>query len=393
MQKDLFGNALSLESSPTKSFSNTSSSSAKKANGAHNSTSRYVGLKEMLDQNFAENWNWELVDTTKINSIRAEYSFLDLFSGAGGISMGAKLAGLKKLASIEIDKDASNTIKKNFPESHHFEMPIQNLIVDSLDSVLKGEKVNIIFGGPPCQGFSVAGLRKPDDPRNQLFKEYVRIVKHIEPDFVVVENVPGILTMENGKVYQELIKQFADVGYPNMTVRILESATFGVPQLRTRAIFIGNRLGIKNPYPQEIFSKDNYKTIEDAIEDLKYVPRDSTINHEWTKHSKNIEDKIALIPPGGSLYESFRDAYKRQYKGVPSMTVKENHGGCHVHYELNRVLSAREMARLQTFPDDFIFCGTFKRAYWQIGNALPCLMATHISKAIIKKLQDYYQAT
>lgn len=388
MQKNLFGETLSVAvKNPKKHIRKT-----KSFNGAHNATSRYKGLKEILDNDRLENGNWETVDTTIISNEKTNLTFMDLFSGAGGISVGVRKAGFKKLASVEIDNDASNTIRKNFPEAVHFETPIQDIREEEIDEALKGQPVNVIFGGPPCQGFSVAGLRNPNDPRNRLFQEYVRIVKHLKPEFVVLENVPGILTMEGGKVYKEIIKQFSDAGYPNMSVRILEAATFGVPQLRTRAILIANRLGLVNPYPKEIFSKENYLPIESAIDDLKTVPRSAVANHEWTQHSEKLEKRIALIPHGGSLYETFRDAYKRQYKGVPSMTVKENHGGCHVHYELNRVLSAREMARLQTFPDDFIFTGSFKRAYWQIGNAVPCLMAEHIAKAIKHRLNEFHSS-
>jgi DNA (cytosine-5)-methyltransferase 1 len=171
-----------------------------------------------------------------------------------------------------------------------------------------------------------------------------------------------------------------------MSVRILEAATFGVPQLRTRAIFIANRLGVKNPYPQEILAKSNYNSMKAAIDNLKNVPRFGLPNHEWTQHSREFEERISRVPFGGSLYETFRDAFKRQYPDVPSMTCKENHGGCHIHYELNRVISAREMARLQTFPDNFVFTGSFKRAYWQIGNAVPCLMAKHIALSIKSEL-------
>lgn len=353
-----------------------------KPNGARDAVSRYSGLKQNLDNDKIYNGNWFEIDTTKVNDKSLPINFIDLFSGAGGIAVGVRSAGFKKIASVEIDEDASNTIRKNFPESAHFEMPIENLSEEMIDEVLRGKKINVVFGGPPCQGFSVAGLRRPHDPRNILFREYIRVVKHLQPEFVVLENVPGILTMENGKVYQEIIKQFHEIGYPDMTVRILEAATFGVPQLRTRAIFIANRLGLKNPYPKTIFERKNYKTIESAIDDLKFVPRFGVPNHEWTRHSEEFEERISKVPHGGSLYETFRDAFKRQYKGVPSMTVKENHGGCHIHYELNRVLSAREMARLQTFPDDFIFTGTFKRVYWQVGNAVPCLMAKHIALAV-----------
>ena len=350
--------------------------------GSREAVSRYSGIKNLLDSDKLNNGNWANVDTTKVSDQSTKFTFMDLFSGAGGISVGVKQAGFQKVASVEIDKDASNTIRNNFPESVHFELPIENLTESLLQEKLGTKKVNVIFGGPPCQGFSVAGLRNPDDPRNKLFQEYVRLVKHFKPEFIVLENVPGILTMEKGRVYKEILKQFEEIGYPDMSVRILEAASFGVPQLRTRAIFIANRLGVENPYPQEIFDRKNYNTIESAIDDLKSVPKDPKINHVWTQHSPEFEARIAQIPHGGSLYETFRDAFKRQYCGVPSMTVKENHGGCHVHYELNRVLSAREMARLQTFPDDFIFSGSHKRAYWQIGNAVPCLMAKHIGLAV-----------
>jgi DNA (cytosine-5)-methyltransferase 1 len=194
--------------------------------------------------------------------------------------------------------------------------------------------------------------------------------------------------MQSGEVYREILRQLEEIGYKGTTVRILEAAEFGVPQLRTRAVFIGNRLGLRNPYPKQIFNRTSYRTIESAIDDLKYLPFDPIINHHGTAHSKEMEKRIARIPPGGSLYKSFRDAWKRQYKGVPAMTIKENHGGVHVHYELNRVLTAREMARLQTFPDNFIFSGSFKRAYWQIGNAVPCLLAEQIALAIKKMLFD-----
>ena len=357
-----------------------------KRNGTKEAISRYSGLKANLNNDKIYNGNWFEIDTQNVSDTSSDFNFIDLFSGAGGISVGVKSAGFNKIASVEIDKDASNTIRKNFPESIHFEMPIENLSEEMLTDTLKGRKINVIFGGPPCQGFSVAGLRNPSDPRNQLFREYIRIVKHIMPEFVVIENVPGILTMEKGTVYQEIIKQFAEIGYPDMSVRILEAATFGVPQLRTRAIFVANRLGLKNPYPKEIFNKSNYNSMKNTIDDLKNVPRSGVPNHEWTQHSEDFEARIAKVPFGGSLYETFRDAFKRQYPDVPSMTCKENHGGCHIHYELNRVISAREMARLQTFPDDFIFTGTFKRAYWQIGNAVPCLMAKHIALAIKSEL-------
>lgn len=360
----------------------TNKAKKSKTNGTRDAMSRYSGLKSRFDADLF-NANWIEIDTVKETGPgKKEINYIDLFAGAGGLSQGFKQAGFHKIMSVEMDKDASNTIRRNFPESKHFEGKIEDLTDEEIRGVVGEKTVHVVCGGPPCQGFSVAGLRNPHDPRNQLFRQFVRIVNVVKPWFVVLENVPGILTMQNGDVYREIIRQFALAGYGNMSVRILEAATFGAPQLRTRAVFIGNRFGVQNPYPAERYNKTTYRSIESAIDDLKDHPRDPSINHEWTAHSKKFEERISRVPPGGSLYETFRDAYKRQYKGVPSMTAKENHGGTHIHYEKNRVLSARELARLQTFPDDFIFAGTMKRAYWQIGNAVPCVLARSIALAL-----------
>jgi DNA (cytosine-5)-methyltransferase 1 len=329
-------------------------SKRKRGNGTQDRISRYNELKRSLDKEVF-NQNWLSVDTQKVSKKRSGFNFIDLFSGAGGLSLGFKQAGFNKLLSIEVDSDASKTIEKNFPESNHIEDRIENVTFKQIDKALNGKVVHIVCGGPPCQGFSVAGLRNPKDPRNKLFREFIRIVRHLKPLYVVMENVPGILTMEKGKVYREILSQFSEAGYPDTSVRILEAATFGVPQLRTRAIFIGNRLGLKNPYPIEILKPIEYKTIKSAIDDLKSRPFNPEIGHWWTKHSEKMEKRISRVKPGDSLYDTYRDAYKRQYADAPSMTIKENHGGVHIHYELNRVLSVREMARLQTFPDDFFF--------------------------------------
>jgi Site-specific DNA methylase len=117
------------------------------------------------------------------------------------------------------------------------------------------------------------------------------------------------------------------------------------------------------------------------------MPRNSDINHDWTKHSLKFEARIAEVPPGGSLYETFRDAFKRQRVGQPSMTIKENHGGTHIHYKLNRCISTREMARLQAFPDEFIFKGTYKEGFKQVGNAVPPLLANHVALAVMESIK------
>lgn len=182
-------------------------------------------------------------------------------------------------------------------------------------------------------------------------------------------------------------KNLRKITLVDMSVAILESAAYGVPQIRPRAIFIANRFGMENPYPKIKLLPHEYKPIESAISDLPEYTAIPEINHEWTRHSPEYMERIAKVPPGGSLYESYVDAFKRQYPGKPSMTVKENHGGTHIHPYLNRVISAREMARLQTFPDSFIFKGSMKKAMWQIGNAVPPRLAECISYGLIPYLK------
>lgn len=355
--------------------------------GAASATSRYTKVRERLDNDIF-NQNWSILPSRPV-PISPSLRFGDLFSGAGGMSVGFRRAGFEKCFSVEINPYASATIRRNFPDSHHFEMPIEDLTREHLRSVPGALDVDILCGGPPCQGFSVAGRRVADDPRNKMFLEFCRIVEMVRPDAFVMENVPGILTMQGGAVYRAILDRFAEMGYPGTSVRILEAAEFGVPQLRTRAIFIGNRLGIKNPYPAPTHARHQYRSIDDAIDDLADEPRNPGNNHEWTAHSTSYEARIAQVPPGGSLYETFRDAFKRQHSGLPSMAAKENHGGTHIHHRKDRVLSARELARLQTFPDDFFFEGGMKKAYWQVGNAVPCTLAERIAQALGQAIAAY----
>ena len=338
--------------------------------------SRYSNLKRELDLDIF-NASWIEVDT-KVKKNVSEKKCIDLFSGAGGLALGLRNAGFHIYASVEIDKDASATMERNFPESKHFCNPIEEIPNTEIEGF--GE-IDLLAGGPPCVGFSVAGYRNPKDQRNLYYREYLRFLEILKPPFFLMENVPGILTISNGQVKELMFKEFERLGYKT-SVRIMEAAEFEVPQFRSRAIFIGNRLNLNNPYPRPILNKENYLAIEDIIDDLKNHPRDPSINHEWTNHSKNFENRISAVEPGNSLYSNFKDAYKRQYLGVPSMTIKENHGGTHIHPTLNRVISVREMARLQTFPDNFFIEGTMKRGMWQVGNAVPVKLSEHLGLAI-----------
>jgi DNA (cytosine-5)-methyltransferase 1 len=313
-----------------------------------------------------------------------KFNFIDLFCGCGGLTQGFFQAGMNPVGSVEVVEIAANTHKLNFPNCNIYNGDIKD--IEPKKYFGKKNVIHLVIGGPPCQGFSVAGKRDPNDPRNKLFYEFVRVVDELKPWYIMLENVPGILTMKKGKIKEAIIKEFENIGYNNMSVSVLESANYGVPQFRPRAIFIANRFDLPNYYPNPQLSREEYVPIESAISDLSPDVPSPKINHEWTKHSKEFMERISKVPPGGSLYETFFDAFKRQYPGLPSMTIKENHGGTHIHPYLNRCISAREMARLQTFPDSFLFIGTMKKAMWQIGNAVPPLLGENIGKALITGL-------
>jgi DNA (cytosine-5)-methyltransferase 1 len=348
---------------------------------------RHFTVKSLL-KNSLININSEWVDTQDTDPTDKTYYCVDLFSGAGGISCGFEMAGINPILGIEIDPIAAETYEKNFPNTKLYCGDIRKMSLDKIKELIGNKPVHILAGGFPCQGFSIAGYRDPDDKRNVLYKEVVRIVKEIKPWFVVLENVPGIISMEKGQVYKRIIEDFESIGYSNMSVHILEAADYGVAQLRPRTIFIANRFDLPNPYPMPHLKPEEYNSIESAIDDLKYSDLNPSINHVWPKHSKSTIERIKKIKPGCSLYDRYVDAFKRQYRGVPSMTIKENHGGSHIHYELDRCITPREMARLQSFPDSFIFAGNMKKAMWQIGNAVAPILFKNIGLALIQKLDE-----
>jgi DNA (cytosine-5)-methyltransferase 1 len=345
---------------------------------------RYEGIRKKFENDTSDTAKVYVEFSEKI-SIPNGFQFIDLFCGAGGMTCGLTRAGYAARAAVEIVDIACDTHRRNFPKCKLHRGPIQDFDAKSLTDEFG--QIHLVVGGPPCQGFSVAGFRNPKDERNQLFREFMRVIKTVKPWYVIMENVPGILTLAGGDFYRAIIEAFGEAGYPTVSVAVLESANYGVPQLRPRAIFIANRFGRSNPFPLPQLTQENYRPIESALRGLSATASAPEINHEWTKHSKEMENRLSKVPPGGSLYETFFDAWKRQYPGLPSMTIKENHGGTHIHPHLNRVLSAREMARLQTFPDDFIFSGTMKKAMWQIGNAVPPRLAEVIGKTLLPSLQ------
>lgn len=187
--------------------------------------------------------------------------------------------------------------------------------------------------------------------------------------------------MLNGEVEKKIISDFKAIGY-NMNVTVLCAANYFTPQKRERVIFIGNRIGAKNYHPAPILSPQQYITTGCAIADLMTHPEDKAFNHVPTKHRSDMIKRMAALQEGESLYSGYSDAWKKCPWNEASCTIKENHGGVNIHPKLPRVLTAREMARLQSFPDDFIFMGPKNKQLVQIGNAVPPLLGKAIGLAI-----------
>lgn len=336
---------------------------------------------------------WE-VDGWKDIKQRNGLNFIDLFSGAGGLSCGLVMAGFTPVGSVEIMPEAVETYRYNFVESKGFSEEPEardirsGAVKKSLYESVADKHIHLIVGGFPCQGFSMAGHRVVTDPRNSLYLEMLEIVKQLQPDFVVMENVEGIRTMLDGKVESKIISDYREIGY-DINVAVLNSADYGVPQIRKRVIFIGNRHGVVNYHPKPILAPKEYITLGEGIERFLSAPEDKKTNHIFTRHSPKMIAQIQALPEGQSLYGNYSDAWKKSPWDKPSCTVKENHGGVNIHPKLPRVLTPRELAALQSFPDDFIFKGSKKWQLVQIGNAVPCLLGKAIGLAVEKTYREW----
>ena len=240
----------------------------------------------------------------------SKYTVVDLFSGAGGFTIGFTKADFKILLSTDFDADCAKAHKKNMPDIPFFEGDIYNLSEEIIDSYVNTD-VDVLIGGPPCQGFSTIGARvssneerrKRFDPRNTLFRQYIRVLNYIKPKFFLMENVKGIMTRDKGKIFEEIKKTFAETGY-DFNYVVLNAADYGVPQIRERVFFYGNRVGVKMNPPR----KNNgeglapYKTVLDAIGDLA-DDKVKALNHVALNHGEINIRRYMLIPEGGRMPE------------------------------------------------------------------------------------------
>ena len=331
------------------------------------------------------------LDGWKYRKARNGYNFVDLFSGAGGLSCGLTMAGFTPVASVEIMPEAVETYKFNFVKSKQFREDVETRDIrteeakQALYDSIGDRHIHLLVGGFPCQGFSLAGNRVVTDERNSLYLEMLNIVDYIRPEYIVMENVEGLRSMLNGKIEEKIIADYKAIGY-EINVTVLNSADYGVAQTRRRVIFVGNRIGGKNYHPQPFM--EEYKTLGEEIERFMDMPEDKSINHIFSRHTEEMKERIMEVPEGMSLYGNYSDAWKKSPWDKPSCTVKENHGGVNLHPKLPRVLTPRELAALQSFPDDFIFKGSKKWQLVQIGNAVPPLLGKAIGVAVKKALEE-----
>ncbi|MCM1142260.1 MAG: DNA cytosine methyltransferase [Muribaculum sp.] len=340
-------------------------------------------------------------------------NIIDLFCGCGGFSLGFERAGYNVLLGIDVWKDSLQTFSKNHKNSHVLNADMSTLDPAEVSEILGGRQIDVIIGGPPCQGYSIAGKRIVDDIRNSLYKSFVRFVGYFKPEAFVMENVPNILSIGGGIVRDAIISDFTSLGY-TVEYKVLTASDFGVPQNRRRAVFVGLKRDKHFKFPEAMDSPKitSYEALSDLPEGgivdgaeypcepqseyQKLMRKNSTTlyNHQPCHHNQKTKDIIAMVPDGGNYKDLPADlqstrkvhiAWTRLSSSKPSFTIDTGHRH-HFHYSFNRIPTARESARIQSFPDDFVFSCSRTSQYKQIGNAVPPLLSEAIAKALLTQL-------
>lgn len=353
-----------------------------------------------------------------------QYSIIDLFAGVGGLSYGfSKLPQFNIIAANEIEKDISIAYKLNHPDVNMLNCDINSLTEDVLEEALNGKKIDIVVGGPPCQSYSTLGKRQMDDRAN-LFMQYKRVLKILQPKAFVFENVVGILSMDKGNLFKQVQAEFEDLGY-NLQYRVLDAVNFGVPQHRERVILVGFKGDNNFVYPEPTHGEGlkPYVTLKDAIGDLpvlksgeKKTNYASEATNEFLEFVRNNTSDIVeehSAPKNGAhlvrIMEALKDGqskddlpedirpksgygntYAKLWWEKPSTTITRNFAcpsssRC-IHPRDSRAMSIREGARLQSFPDDYKFYGADGMKRLEIGNAVPPLLSMAIAKQMLDAL-------
>lgn len=344
---------------------------------------------------------------------------VDLFAGAGGMSLGAEMAGINVRYAVEKDVSAAKTYAYNHPATKVYQGDISS--VHEIPVKVPKRELTILFGGPPCQGFSISNrrTRTSENPGNWLFKEFVRIAHVWSPDWIVLENVKGIMELDRGEFINSVLMSFRGLGY-TCSHFTLNAVHYGVPQFRNRFFLIGSKHGLRIEAPKKITESD-FLTVKDAIDDLPYLSNGADIDilpylheakssyakglkgkelkctgHLVSKNSASVIARYPYVPQGGNwedipdeLMASYTDKtrchtgiYRRLRGDQPSVVIGNFRKNMLIHPIEDRGLSVREAARLQSFPDSYVFEGSLGSKQQQVGNAVPPLLA----KAVFSKV-------
>lgn len=353
-----------------------------------------------------------------LSDLPASRGFVDLFSGVGGLTLGLGRAGWKPLLSVDNWPTAGKVHLHNFPDCPFCLGDLgRPEVIDSVVSKLFGRDVGILAGGPPCQGFSIFGHRRMTktsgydphhDPRNRLVFAFVEVARRVLPRWVVMENVPGFGNLEGGFFLGAVLRELKDIGYTNVEARLVNAADYGVPQLRRRLIILGNRTGHIVPWPKRKFFAEPedwqlpYRTVGEVLTDLaSSESHNRQTCHVPMNHGELLVERYKYIPEGGNLnitalpahlrrgyrteaVKNYSHVFKRLHRDRPSPTMVPGHNAFPLHPWLNRALTVREAARIQTFPDEMEFLGARQCQCIQVGNAFPPMLAELIGNNIEK---------
>lgn len=341
---------------------------------------------------------------------------VDLFSGCGGFSYGFESAGFNVILGVDNDDVGLQTFQANHVNAEVLNADLScDGIELAIQKSIKGQRVDVIIAGPPCQGFSLTGPRDQSDERNKLFYSVFKLAKRVKPKAIIIENVPGLAALYGGRAKDAILREFEKLGF-SCNYKVLYAPDYGVPQIRKRVFFVGlsKELGhFEFPIPTHQPSK--YVSCSEAISDLpelqdqfgneedRYGKRPESLyqrqmranskilfNHVGTRHSNLVISVISQVPEGGNYKHlppgvgesrTFHEAWTRYHSQQPSRTVDTGHRN-HFHYRLNRVPTVRENARLQSFPDSFRFFGSRTQQYRHVGNAVPPLLGFHIANKL-----------
>lgn len=326
-------------------------------------------------------------------------NYIDLFSGAGGMSLGFDQIGFSNVFSIDIEPSFCETYRANFPKHKLVQKDISKISNDEIKSLIKNKKIEVVIGGPPCQGFSMAGnigRKFIDDSRNQLFREFARVVEIVQPKYFVMENVARLFTHNKGETKKEIIELFNQMNY-FVECKVVNTADFGIPQIRNRVLFIGNRISKNIIFPLKTVKKPI--TIKEAIgrfPKLQSGEKSTIPNHISMNHSEQMLVKMKYITDGGNrneIPEFIRPKsgdvrkYIRYKSSEPAVCITGDMRKV-FHYEQNRALTVRELATIQTFPVDFVFKGSTISQQQQVGNSVPPILAKEIALTIKKMMNN-----